>query len=394
MTAYYVSLAMGGQKVFGTPTESFWCCTGTGMENHVKYGENIYAQGRDGSLYVNLFIPSELSWAEKGVRVRQQTRFPATDTVRLTVQSHKKQQFALRLRRPAWAGAAMQLRVNGATVPTTPAADGYVVIDRQWHDGDRVEAVFPQSLYSEAMPDNARRVALLYGPLVLAGQLGPAAPDPVAGAPVLITDKPQLTDWVHPVAGQPLAFRTVGAGRPADVTLVPFYQVYNQHYNVYFDRFTADDWARRQAAYEAEKARRLALDARTVDVVRLGEMQPERDHNLRGQHTTTGEAFGRKWRDARDGGNMLFDVAVDPRRPNGLLVTYWGDDGGRLFDLYVDDVLVATQELKHNRPQQFFDVEYPVPLALTQGKQRVTVKVQARPGRTAGGLFGFRTVRR
>lgn len=394
MTAYYVSLAMGGQKVFGTPTESFWCCTGTGMENHVKYGENIYAQGRDGSLYVNLFIPSELNWTEKGVRVRQQTRFPASDTVRLNVQTRRRRQFALRLRRPAWAGEAMQLRVNGQPVPATPAADGYVVLDRNWRDGDRVEVVFAQSLHAEAMPDNARRVALLYGPLVLAGQLGQATPDPVEGVPVLITDKPQLTDWVRPVADQPLTFRTAGAGRPADVTLVPFYQVYNQHYTVYFDRFTAEEWTRRKAAYEAEKARRLVLDARSVDVVRLGEMQPERDHHLRGQNTTTGEAFGRKWRDARDGGNLIFEAAVDPRRPNGLLVTYWGDDDNRLFDFYVDDVLVATQELKHSRPHEFFDVEYAVPPTLTEGKQQVTVKVQARPGSTAGGLFGFRTVRR
>ena len=104
----------------------------------MKYAENIYAQGRDGSLYVNLFIPSELSWAEKGVRVRQQTRFPASDTVRLTVQSHKRQRFALRLRRPAWAGETMQLRVNGQPVPAAAAADAYVVLDRQWRDGDRV----------------------------------------------------------------------------------------------------------------------------------------------------------------------------------------------------------------------------------------------------------------
>jgi hypothetical protein len=129
------------------------------------------------------------------------------------------------------------------------------------------------------MPDNPNRIALLYGPIVLAGQLGKEMPDPVFGAPVLLTDSKNIRDWVQPASG-PLQFKLKGAGKPNDVDLAPFYKTYDQYYSVYWDYFSNDEWIARQAAYEEEKKKQKALDDRTIDVMRLGEMQPERDHNL------------------------------------------------------------------------------------------------------------------
>ena len=395
MMCYYVPLQMGAKKLYNTPTESFWCCTGTGMENHVKYAEQIYSRGRDGSLYANLFIPSVLTWREKGVVLRQTTRFPASDTVRFAVtEARRPTRFTLRLRRPAWAGSGVQVLVNGRAQAAAPAADGYLALARKWRAGDQVTLVLPRQLFTEAMPDNARRLAVLYGPLVLAGTLGSEAPAPLS-APVLVSNQTAVSDWVEAVPGQPLTFRTRQAARPADVTLRPFYQVHEQYYSVYFDQFTEADWAARQLAYEAEQRRLAALAARTVDLLRVGEMQPERDHNLHGEHTNTGDMGPYKWRDANQGGYFAFDMAVDATKSNDLVLTYFGSDAGnRDFDLLVDGTKIATQQLTGSQPGQLFDVTYPVPPTFTRNKKQVTVTVQAHPNSIAGGVFGVRVVRR
>jgi hypothetical protein len=131
-----------------------------------------------------------------------------------------------------------------------------------------------------------------------------------------------------------------------------------------------------------------------VDLMRIGEMQPERDHNLQGQNTSAGEAMGRKWRHATDGGWFYFEMKVDAAKGNELLCTYWGSDvGQRNFDILIDDTKIATQRLENNQPGQFFDVSYAIPKELSRGKEKVTVKFQAHPNNSAGGLFGASLLR-
>jgi uncharacterized protein len=183
-------------------------------------------------------------------------------------------------------------------------------------------------------------------------------------------------------------------GRPRDVELVPFFRLHDRRYTVYLDLFTADDWARREADIRAEKEREQRLAARTLDVLRVGEMQPERDHNLQGERTGAGEAFGRRWRHAVDGGWFSFELNVEPGQPAELLCTYWGgDSGNRVFDVIVEGERIATQRLQANQPGRFFDVTYPIPVGITEGRERVTIRFQAHPGAMAGGLFGARMLR-
>ena len=160
------------------------------------------------------------------------------------------------------------------------------------------------------------------------------------------------------------------------------------------DFFTAEQWEKHYADLLAELKRLRELKARTIDILRIGEMQPERDHNVTGENTGAGEFNGRKWRHATDGGWFSFEMAVLPDEPVDLLCTYWGSDRGqRTFDVLVDGTKVATQALNDNRPGEFFDVAYPIPAELTKGKQKVTVRLQAHPGEFAGGLFGCRTIK-
>jgi uncharacterized protein len=397
MFCYFVPLKPGARKTYSTPYDSFWCCVGTGMENHARYGEAIYFRGED-ALYVNLFIPSELRWRERGLTLRQETRYPDDETVRLTFDAPKATPLALRVRYPGWATKGMSVSVNGRPQPSNAGPGGFVEVRRTWRNGDRVELKIPMSLRLEAVPDNPNRAALLFGPTVLAGELGPEDEAGVGGlvsVPVLVTESRPLDEWVRPVGGRPSTFRTMGVARPRDVTLIPFHRMHGRRYNVYWDLFTPAEWSGREAEYKAEVERARRLEALTVDFAQPGEMQPERDHQMRGERTEAGEHSGRKWRHARDGGWVSFDLKVLPGEPVSLVCTYWGGETGpRNFDILVDGVRIATQSLQQDRPGQFFDVTYPVSEELTRGKEKVTVRFQAHPGNTAGGLYGLRVVRR
>ena len=263
MMCYFVPLRMGAKKEFSDKFNTFTCCVGTGMENHSKYAENIYMEGSDGSLYVNLFIPSQLNWKTKGAVITQSTSFPESAGTSFNFKTGSKKKFAIHIRHPWWATKGVTVQVNGKKVNTTKDEHGYITIDRSWNNQDKVEINFPMSLYTESMPDNANRIALLYGPVVLAGQLGKEMPDPIYGAPVLLTDNRNVAEWVQP-ASDPLTFNLKGVGKPNDVTLAPFYKTYDQHYSVYWDFFSNADWVARQAAYEAEKKKQKAESAASV----------------------------------------------------------------------------------------------------------------------------------
>ena len=394
MMTYFVPLRMGGRKEYSDAFNTFTCCVGSGMENHVKYGESIYSRGSDGSLYVNLFIPSRLNWKEKGVVVEQQTQLPAHDEVQLTlVEVQAGSRFALRIRKPYWAGPGVTATVNGVAVKhLVTGSDGYLVVERAWKKGDRIIVRLPESFHTEAIPDNASRVALFYGPVLLAGELGSTEPDPVKGIPVLVAASGDPNQWVRRVGGDAkaggdsavsgggdqLVFRTKAVGQPGDVTLIPFNRTEKEYYSVYWDLFTPATWAVRQERYKEARVKAQELEDRTIDRLRLGEMQPERDHSFTGENLHSGEAHGRQWRGTEEGGYFSFVLKVDSSAANTILCSYWGDDHrGRIFDIQVDGQTIATQNLGSFKQNKFYDISYPVPQALVKGKQSVTVKFVA-----------------
>lgn len=393
MMCYFVPLRMGTKKEFSDAFNTFTCCVGSGMENHVKYTEGIFAEGADGSLFVNLFIPSELNWKSKDVGVKLNTQFPNEDNINLQITSKRKQKFSIRIRKPAWIASEVTFAINGEPIHVSVDSNGYYVINRSWSN-DLVSFTVPMNLRSEHMPDNPNRIALLYGPVVLAGQLGTTMPDPVYGSTVLLTDNRNISDWIIKSPSR-LEFQTKGVAQPTDVSLIPFYNTFDQYYNVYWDFFTPTDWVNRQQEYEAEKKRQNEVELRTIDICRIGEMQPERDHNLKASEKSyVSEAFGTMGREARASGYFSFEMKVDPNVPNYLLCTYLGDDANRGFDFLIDDKHIATQELKGGTTGKFFDIEYPIPAEYIVGKTKVTVRINAHTTKTAGRIFGCRTVRK
>jgi DUF1680 family protein len=403
---YYCPLKPGAFKTFSTPTDSFWCCVGTGMENHAKYHDTIYFHDAS-TLYVNLFIPSELTWKDKGVRVRQETKFPDEDSTTLTFSAASPVSLALALRYPSWARSGMTLTINGKPDAVTATPGSYVVIDRTWKTGDTVRLTLPMSLHLEALPDDPHIQAVMYGPVVLVGDLGtegldsvkrygPSAP-PVgrlASVPIpafVVPSPQQVLERVKPAAGKPLTFQTVNLAKPHDVTLMPLYKAFDPRYTLYWTIYTPEEWDRHNVELVEVAARRKSFEARTIDVVNVSDDASEQAHGFTSAGSNQGFVEARRWRDARDG-FLGYTMKVAPDKPITLLCTYRGSEGQRrVFDVLVEGEKIATETLEYH-PTELIDKEYRVPEALTRGKQTITVRLQPQAGARTGGLVELRTV--
>jgi DUF1680 family protein len=243
-TQYYLGVVPGSWRVFATNYDSFWCCTGTGTEEYAKLNDSIYFHDADG-IFVNLFIASELNWAERNFRLRQETAFPEEPRTSLTIDAEQPLSLTLRVRIPQWANNA-SVKINGKLSDVSAAPGSYLAIARTWTKGDRVEIELPMSLHSEAMPDDHSLKAFLYGPLVLAGKLGrdgltkelqtgQEGPElrkaPALQIPQFAASDKRLDEWIKP-GDDPMTFRTTG--QKVDVAMEPFYKVNGERYSLYW----------------------------------------------------------------------------------------------------------------------------------------------------------------
>lgn len=394
MMCYFVPLRMGTRKEFSDEFNTFTCCVGSGIENHVKYGETIYFKGNDGSVYVNLFIPSVLDWVEKDFRLTLKSSIPQSKTISLTVQTSKMQERTIRIRKPQWVSGPISVRLNGKSFPVTLQKDGYLAISHKWKNNDVVEVDLESSLYAVPMPDNAGRQAFFYGPVLLAGDLGTSEPDPATGIPVLVSGEKEVKKLFMKQSPDSLVFKTNLVGSPVDVILRPFNSLNDEFYSVYWDVFTPVAWKEEQARYEEMKRTAYALEKSTVDEIRMGEMQPERDHDFTGENLETGASHTRKFRVANDGGSFTFTLKVTPGFSYNLIATYWGmDNRGRNFDILADSEKIATVDLNKFKESKFYDIPYKIPASMTDGKTRVRITFQAKPKNQAGPVYGVRLVK-
>jgi len=224
-------------------------CEHGGLETHVRYADAIYFAD-DAGLWVNLYLASELTWKARGVTLRQETRWPDGDSTTLRISCREPQSFILRLRRPHWAQDGFSVSVNGEPHAAELTSSGYARIQRTWKPGDRVDVRFPMTLRTESMPDNPKRIAVFYGPTLLAANLG-TVDDPAADrsdyVPMLLTEERPVAEWIKITDLASLQFRTHGVGKPRDVDLVPFHRLHDRRYTVYLDVFTQTDWEARHS---------------------------------------------------------------------------------------------------------------------------------------------------
>ena len=248
---YYTPLAAGFWKLFGTPGHAFWCCHGSGVENFAKLADSVYFHD-DRGIWVNLFVPSEVSWRARGLRLVQDTAFPESARTSLLVRAQRPVRMALRVRVPYWASTGGEARLNGRRLDAFAAPSSYLIVDRTWRDGDRLELTMPMTLHTHPMPDDASMQAVMYGPLVLAGKMGtagitdgnrraePTAPRTVPDykdanppTPLAITARSSdPSSWIEPVLGRPLEFRTIG--QQSVTTLLPLNRMFDERYVVYW----------------------------------------------------------------------------------------------------------------------------------------------------------------
>jgi hypothetical protein len=394
---YNLSLEMGGRKQYQNP-EWFTCCVGSGMETHSKYGANIYYHNED-ELYVSQYIASTVNWEEKGVEMTQNTKYPEEQGADFAFSMAQSTPFTFYIRYPHWAEKGIEIDINGKAQKVEGNPGSFLAINRTWNDGDKVALRFPFSLRLEAMPDDDSRIAVFYGPVVLAGDLGPEDDENYRDrdyVPVFMSEERAPKAWLEPVAGQVNTFKTVKVGNPRDITLKPFYQIHNRRYSVYLDLFNQEKWEARQASYQEELERKKKLEEMTFDAFQPGEMQPERDHNFTGEDLNMMEDFqGRKARGAERGGWLSCDMKVMKGQPMALVIEYWGGfTGSKTFDILINGQKIATENISGKKDGAFLDVQYDIPDELTASNSIVTVKFDPHVGHRAGPFFFARTILR
>jgi DUF1680 family protein len=403
-------------RVYSTPDEAMWCCVGSGMENHGKYGQFIYTHQHD-SLFVNLFVASELNWRDKKIKLQQTTRFPDEEQTKLTI-TEGTGTFPMLIRYPSWVKAgALKLAVNGKNVAYSAQPGSYVAVKRSWKKGDVITVELPMHNTLEQMPNVPNYVAILHGPILLGAKTGTEnmpgllADDsrwghiaggervPVDKAPILIADNSSaITDELVPVAGKPLTYtlpkqRLVNA---SNLVLEPFYRIHDARYMMYWMALSNANYRTYLDSIAGIEREKLALQKRTVDAVAPGEQQPEVDHAMQSEKSRKGSSQDAFWRDASNGGYFSYNLATEGAMDLSLMVRYWGSEwGNHKFDIYVDDHKLVTEDNTGRWNQSAFkDVTYPIPASMVQGKKTVRVKFQALPQSAAGPVYYVRLVKK
>ena len=414
---YFTSARPRHYRNYSAPNEAMWCCVGTGMENHGKYGQFVYTHHAN-ALYVNLFVASELNWKEKGLKLRQETQFPYAETSRITITQspNTKQPIPIMVRYPGWVKPGQfSVKVNGKPVSIVTGPASYVTIDRQWKKGDVVDIQFPMHNSVKYLPNMPQYIALMHGPIMLAmktgtedlamliaddsrfGQLAVGKKLPIDQAPILVNkDVESIANQLQPIAGKPLHFNlTTKMVNEIRNELMPFFELHDSRYMMYWLALSEDSYKDYLTNLAKQEQERQALEARTTDKVQPGEQQPESDHFMETDNSTVGNTNDVFFRDARDGHYFSYLMQTGGKTDLSLRLKYWGvgDWKNPEFDIFVDDALVTTVNLVGKyRTSQFKFEEYPIPAELLKGKKQVRVKFVAKPHKQVGEIYEVRLI--
>ena len=415
---------------YSAPNEAMWCCVGTGMENHGKYGQFIYTHVGD-ALYINLFVASELNWKEKGVILQQNTMFPYSETSHITI-TQGKGKFPLMVRYPGWVKPGQfSVKVNGQPVSIITGPSSYVTIDRQWKKGDVVDITFPMHNSIKYLPNVPQYIALMHGPILLGmktgtedlahlvaddsrfGQYASGKKLPINEAPILINNNIEdIANQLQPIVGKPLHFtfdiehgtlkienwpsqsnNVQSSMFNLQLELMPFFEIHDARYMMYWLALSEDSYKSYLADLAKAEEERQALEARTIDKVQPGEQQPETDHKMETDRSNTGNTNDVFWRDARDGHYFSYLMQTAGRTDLSLRLKFWGVGEWKTheFDIFVDDVLLTSiNNTGKYRISEFKYETFAIPAELLQGKTQIRVKFVAKPGKQIGEIYGVR----
>jgi len=388
MFLYFSPLKTGSYKTdhkgFSSKFNSFWCCVGTGLESQSKYNDAIYFKTSKGDLIVNLFVPSTLNWTDNGLSVEQTTTFPEMGETELKLTLRKAKKMTLLFRIPSWTNQSSKIFVNGEIVKAAIAEGKFLSINRLWKNNDVIRYVIPMRISVKSIPGDSHQKALMYGPIVLSAELK-------ENEYGVLACNDSVEKQVVKVSNHPLRFETKNIGEPADYQLLPYSQNFGK-LAVYFNVFTKKDWKNEKESFLLKNNLQDYLEKNTIDLFRLGEMQPERDHNFKGENLLVGERMGKKIRETKKDGWMEFNMGVNPVGSNHLRASFYGNNGSRLFDIIIENQLITT-EVIHWMGYTFIDKEYDIPQHLTNGKKSITVKFVSKGDGLVAPVTEVRTLR-
>lgn len=415
---YFTSARPRHYRNYSAPNEAMWCCVGTGMEDHGKYGQFVWTHDKgvkaeDDVLYVNLFVASELNWKDRKMVIRQQTAFPYAESSVVEV-AKGKGTFILKVRKPSW---CENFTVKGVGFDADSYEEnGFVCMKRKWKKGDQVKISMPMHAYIKPMINVPQYVAIMYGPILLGMKTGTEdmrsliADDSRFGqyaggkklaldeAPILLPKHlDDIAKNLKPVPGKPLHFKlATHMENTIDGELQPFFEIHDSRYMMYWLALGENDYkAYMQKLADEEKARQ-ALEARTVDKVNPGEQQPETDHRMETDDSNKGNTEGIFFRDAKDGHYFSYLMQTKGETNLSLQLKFWGQDEWRTseFDIYVNDKLLCSVNNSHRwRTTQFKTVDYAIPSEFVKGKKEIRVKFVAHKGKQVGQIYGVRLVK-
>ena len=405
---YYTSLTPGSFKSYSDRfnLRGVWCCVGTGMENHSQYGRAIYFNN-DNNLLVNLFIPSTLKWADKGLVITQKTSFPASNLITFTIDQNRSFDKQIFIRKPVWCVSPVHISHNGKSVAIESDGD-YISLSGPFAAGDKITLELPQSFYIEQANDDPHMVTIFHGPLALACQLGT---DHMPGSdqvetsftykdwvpyqddiPTLVAGRGDISEWIQASSSDPLKFIAANAGllngKKVDIAFRPFHLTHNQRYSLYLKMFEPSEYALRSRVVSDE------IDTSNID--------SENAHNLSGKkhYSSTKRDKRNFWENNRPcrmsepGGWFSYSLKLNPAatEPQYLTVTYWGgSDISSVFDIYVDDKLLKTEDMHDRAPLTFLDENYEFPAEWVKGKDSVVIRFQAHTeNNIAGPVFALK----
>ena len=402
---YFTSARPRHYRNYSAPNEAMWCCVGTGMENHGKYGQFIYTHIND-ALFVNLFAASELNWKQNGVVIRQETNFPYSETSRITI-ADGKAAFKLMVRYPGWVKSGdFKINVNGKDFGFVSGPSSYVCIDRKWKKGDVVDIEFPMHNSVKYLPNLPKYIALMHGPILLGmktgtedlahliaddsrfGQLATGKQLPIDKAPMLVCDNiEKIADDIKPIEGKPLHF-SLGTKMINGIEgeLQPFFEIHDSRYMMYWLAFTGDGYKAYLDQLSKEEEARQKLEAATVDKVQPGEQQPESDHFMETDKSFGGNQNNCGFRQTSNGSFFSYQMKTGGEKLLKVRLKFWGVDDWQSneFDIFVDDVLVkSVNNTRKYRTSAFKFEEYEIPESAVKNKKQVRVKFVAHKNKDA-----------
>lgn len=395
MTTYFQPMATGYFKVYSSQFNHFWCCTGSGMENFTKLNDSIYYKSSD-SVYVMQYVDSVLTSKELNLKLTQESNIPEGNMTVFAVNalSGKTVSANLKIRIPDWCSGEAVIKVNGSKVNYT-VSRGMAVISGPFNDGDKVEVTLPMSVVAYNLPDGENTLAFKYGPVVLSASLGNE--NMVTGTTGVNVTVPKISGSVNGTVNiegmtlekwladidknvvktdGKLEFTLNNTDRD-ELVFTPHYMQYQNRYGIYFNYADSD------TVIEADEDEGFEV----VDSIPVANDQYEFSHNMQAVNSNTGMFKNQLYRDATAGGYFSYDMAVVSGAKNYLSVEYYSGDMGRTFAIYVDGTVLADVTLENVDPDNFYEKKYEIPAALTDGKEKVTIKFETKGNSFAGGIF-------